>query len=166
MKSFFFQVLYCGYKSFERWIFEPRGEILTVEMKTVTQYTALIRLPAPLRGQESIPERRADASGLFSDIDHMYGFMWGGGVGVCSHRSHLSLGSSFTGFHNPFPSKASHNIVWHGHININKRDILVHPVIVFYRLVCHHQCFPRLLLIFCCFHWQRLKLPHAFLICM
>lgn len=38
--------------------FLPRGEILTVEMKTVTQYTALIRLTAQMRVQERIPEPR------------------------------------------------------------------------------------------------------------
>lgn len=38
--------------------FLPRGEILTVEMKTVTQYTALIRLTAQLRVQERIPGLR------------------------------------------------------------------------------------------------------------
>lgn len=106
MKSFFFQVLYCGYKSFERWIFEPRGEILTVEMKTVTQYTALIRLPAPLRGQESIPERRADASGLFSDIDHMYGFMWGGGGWRMFPQEPFESREQLHWFSQPFPLKS------------------------------------------------------------
>lgn len=38
--------------------FLPRGEILTVEMKTVTQYTALIRLTAQIREQERIPDLR------------------------------------------------------------------------------------------------------------
>lgn len=47
-------------------------------MKTVTQYTALIRLTAQMREQESIPdqsekEASKDSSGSFSDIDHMYG---------------------------------------------------------------------------------------------
>ena len=36
--------------------FLPRGEIRTVEMKTVTQYTALIRLTAQMRERERIPE--------------------------------------------------------------------------------------------------------------
>lgn len=36
--------------------FLPRGEILTVEMKTVTQYTALIRLTAQMRERERIPD--------------------------------------------------------------------------------------------------------------
>lgn len=38
--------------------FLPRGEILTVEMKTVTQYTALIQLMAQMRGQKRIPDLR------------------------------------------------------------------------------------------------------------
>lgn len=38
--------------------FLPRGEILTVEMKTVTQYTALIRLMAHMDEQEHIPDQR------------------------------------------------------------------------------------------------------------
>lgn len=58
--------------------FLPRGEILTVEMKTVTQYTALIRLTAQMQEKERIPDRRAkeartDSSRSFSDIDHMCG---------------------------------------------------------------------------------------------
>ena len=35
--------------------FLPRGEILTVEMKTVTQYTALIRLMAQTQERDHIP---------------------------------------------------------------------------------------------------------------
>lgn len=35
--------------------FLPRGEILAVEMKTVTQYTALIRLTAQMEEQPRIP---------------------------------------------------------------------------------------------------------------
>lgn len=38
--------------------FLPRGEILTVEMKTVTQYTALIRLMAHMEERERIPDQR------------------------------------------------------------------------------------------------------------
>lgn len=38
--------------------FLPRGEILAVEMKTVTQYRGLIRLTAQMREQESIPDPR------------------------------------------------------------------------------------------------------------
>lgn len=38
--------------------FLPRGEILTVEMKTVTQYTALIQSTAQMREQDRIPDLR------------------------------------------------------------------------------------------------------------
>lgn len=64
--------------------FLPRGEILTVEMKTVTQYSALIRLTDQIQEQEHIPDRserkeRKDSSRSFSDIDHMYGICVNGG---------------------------------------------------------------------------------------
>lgn len=63
--------------------FLPRGEILTVEMKTVTQYTALIQLTAQMQEQERIPDlrerKRETGSGSFSDIDRMYGIYVNGG---------------------------------------------------------------------------------------
>lgn len=88
--------------------FLPRGEILTVEMKTVTQYTALIQLTAQMQEQERIPDPR-ERKRSFSDIDHMYGIYVNGALRVSaiySHRSYFSQGKSFTGFHNPFHLKA------------------------------------------------------------
>lgn len=43
-------------------------------MKTVTQYTALIRLTAQMREQERIPvpERKEVREGSSLDIDHIY----------------------------------------------------------------------------------------------
>lgn len=49
-----------------------------VEMKTVTQYTALIRLIAQMQGPDRIPDGRERKRGRkssesLSDIDHTYG---------------------------------------------------------------------------------------------
>lgn len=56
--------------------FLPRREILTVEMKTVTQYTVLIQLTAQMREKERIPdlqtkEVRKDSSGSFRYRSHV-----------------------------------------------------------------------------------------------
>lgn len=57
--------------------FLPRGEIRTVEMKTVTQYTAQVQLTAQMQEQGRIPDEREgkareDSPGSFSDIDHIH----------------------------------------------------------------------------------------------
>lgn len=62
-------------------------------------------------------------------------------------------GSVLMVFNNPFALKPFNNTVGHPGININKGDILVHPIILS-TCVCHHQHFQGLLVIFYCFHWQ------------
>lgn len=83
MKGFFFQVLYCGYKSFGRWIFtkgrNPHGR----NENSNTIYSSDPAHGSDAReGAHSRPERkevRKDSSGSFFDIDHMYGIYVNGG---------------------------------------------------------------------------------------
>lgn len=71
--------------------FLPRGEILTVEMKTEAQYRARSRLTARMQERECIPdserkEAREDSSVSFPDIDHMWSvYVRGGGLRDSCH---------------------------------------------------------------------------------
>lgn len=164
MKSFFFQVLYCGYKSFERWIFtkgrNPHGR--NENSNTIYSSDPAHGLDAGT-GAHSRAERE-EAGGRQVRIilrywSHVPRFQEPVPY-MHSHGTCLTSGNSMNGFHNSF-----NNTVWHPDININKRDILVHPII-FYILACPHQHLPGLLVTFNCFHWHRLHLPHEFLILM
>lgn len=145
--------------------FLPRGEILTVEMKTVTQYTALIRLTAQMQEKERIPDRR-ERKWEKTARDHSLisitcmAFMWMGASESWCHifpREVFEYVNIFYWFSRPpLPFKPLNYTVWHPGININKRDILVHPII-FYITVCHQQRFSRLFIIYCCFHWRCLS---------
>ena len=149
MKSFFFQVLYCGYKSFGQWIFTKGRNPLGRNENNNTIYSSDPAHGSDARaGSHSRPERkevRIDSSGSLLDIDHTYGVYVNGG----SQESvpYIPVGAiefwrKFNLFSQTFsPLKHFNNFVWHLHININKTDLLVHPVI-FYILLCHHQRFP------------------------
>lgn len=170
MKSFFFQVLYCGYKSFGRWIFtkgrNPHG-------RNENSNTIYSSDPAhgsdASAGAHSRTERKEawkDSSRSFSDIDHMYGIYVNGGSRASQCPMFPGEPFEFVKVLLVFPFKPFNHTVWHSDININKRDILVHPIISFLCMVCRHQHFPTLLVIYCCFFWHCLKLPHALLIFM
>lgn len=93
--------------------FLPRGEILTVEMKTVTQYTGLIRLTAQMEEQERIPdlrgrkrEKAAQDRSLISITRRgiqVNGRSRESVLYTVFPQELLEFGRSFTGFHNPFP---------------------------------------------------------------
>lgn len=153
MKSFFFQVLYCGYKSFGWWIFtkarNPCGR--NENSNTIYSSDPAHGLDARTGGHSRL-ERKDARKGSFSDIDHMY-YIHISESAMYSRRTSLTSGKCFNGFHNPFALKPFNNTVGHPDININKGNILVHPIILS-TCVCHHQHFQGLLVIFYCFHWQ------------